>query len=115
MAIRKQVLWESANNKYSGFVDYGPLQAPKTVASEALMFLLVGLRSHWKQPIAYFLTDKASAVIQASLINITQAKASAAGLKVRCITSDGTSANISTFKKLGCQLCNTYDSILSKF
>lgn len=115
MAIRKQVLWESANNKYSGFVDYGPLQAPKITASEALVFLLVGLRSHWKQPIAYFLTDKASAIIQASLINITLAKASAAGLKVWCITSDGTSANISTFKKLGCRFGNTYDSISSKF
>ena len=115
MAIRKQVQWEPANNKYSGFVDYGPLEAPEIIASEALVFLLVGLRSHWKQPIGYFLTDKATATIQAELINMALAKASAAGLKVWCVTSDGTTTNISTFKKLGCSFGYTYDTILTKF
>ena len=51
MAIRKQVQWEPANNKYSGFVDYGPLEASKITASEALVFLLVGMRSHWEEPL----------------------------------------------------------------
>jgi hypothetical protein len=70
MAIRKQVQWEPANNKYSGFQDYGAtLTAPKVVLSETLVFLLVGMRSHWKQSVGYFLTDKASAVVQASLID----------------------------------------------
>ena len=115
MAIRKQVQWESANNKYSGFVDYGPLEASKVTASEALVFLLVGMRSHWKQPIGYFLTDKATARTQAALINIALAKASSAGLKVWCVTSDGTTTNINTFKKLGCSFGHTYDTILTKF
>ena len=116
MAIRKQVQWEPATNKYSGFEDYGPtLKAPKVVASEALVFLLVGMRSHWKQPIGYFLTDKASAVVQASLINTALTKASAAGLKVWCVTSDGTTTNISTFKALGCHFGHTYDSISTAF
>jgi hypothetical protein len=65
ISSRKQVQWEPANNKYSVFVDYGPLEAPEIIASEALVFLLVGLRSHWKQPIGYFLTDKATATVQA--------------------------------------------------
>jgi hypothetical protein len=116
MAIRKQVLWEPSNNKYSGFVDYGhSLEAPEVIASEALVFLLVGLRSHWKQPIGYFLTDKASAVTQSSLINTALTKASAAGLKVWCVTSDGTSTNISTYKILGCTFGDSYDSISTKF
>ena len=42
LAIRKQVQWESANDKYSGYVDYGLLEAPEAIASEALVFLLVG-------------------------------------------------------------------------
>ena len=63
LAICKQVQWEPANDKYRGFVDYGPLEAPELIPSEALAFLLVGLRSHWKQPIGYFLTDKANAKI----------------------------------------------------
>jgi hypothetical protein len=107
--------WPYESNKYSGFVDYGPLETPEIIASEALVFLLVGLRSHWKQPIGYFLTDKATATIQAELINMALAKASAAGLKVWCVTSDGTTTNISTFKKLGCSFGYTYDTILTKF
>ena len=115
MAIRKQIQWEPANNRYSGFADYGPLEAPKIVASEALVFLLVGLRSHWKQPIGYFLTDKANAAVQAALINMALVKASAAGLKVWCVTSDGTTTNITTFKKLGCRFGYSYDTIMTKF
>ena len=115
MAIRKQIQWEPANNRYSGFADYGPLEAPKIVASEALVFLLVGLRSHWKQPIGYFLTDKANAAVQAALINMALVKASAAGLKVWCVTSDGTTTNITTFRKLGCRFGYSYDTIMTKF
>ena len=115
MAIRKQVQWEPANNQYSGFADYGPLQAPKIVVSEALVFLLVGLRSHWKQPIGYFLTDKANATVQAELINMALVKASSAGLKVWCVTSDGTTANITTFRKLGCRFGYSYNTISTKF
>ena len=116
MAIRKQTQWEPAHNKYSGYENYGPtLEAPEVIASEALVFLLVGLQRHWKQPIGCFLTNKASASIQATLINAALTKASAVGLKVWCVTSDGTTTNIATFKALGCQFGNTYDSIKSKF
>ena len=33
-------------------------------ASEALAFLLVGLRSHWKCPMGYFLSNKMPANVQ---------------------------------------------------
>jgi hypothetical protein len=99
----KQVQWEPANNKYSGFVDYGhSLEAPEVIPSEALVFLLVRLRSHCKHPIGYFLTDKASAATQSFLTNTALTKASAAGLKVWCVTSDRNSTNTSTYKILGC-------------
>ena len=60
MAIRKQTLWDSKNDKYVGFVDYGhiPTSKPDQYASEALVFVLVGARSNWNCPIGYFLTDK---------------------------------------------------------
>ena len=37
MAIRKQTLWDSKNDKYVGFVDYGdiPSEKPGQYASEA--------------------------------------------------------------------------------
>ena len=49
------------------------------------------------------------------IINAALTKASAVGLKVWCVTSDRTTTNIATFKALGCQFGNTYDSIQSKF
>ena len=115
MAKRKQIIWDVANNKYSGFIDHGPLEAKEILASEALVFQLVGIRSHWKQPIGYFLTDKMPAATQASLINMALIMASNAGLKVWCVTCDGTTTNISTFKQLGCSFGQSYDSIVTKF
>lgn len=45
MAIRKQTIWDSKNDKYVGFVDYGhiPTEKPEQHASEALVFVLVGV------------------------------------------------------------------------
>ena len=44
MAIRKQTLWDSKNDKYVGFVDYGNIlpEKPDQHATEALVFVLVG-------------------------------------------------------------------------
>ena len=54
MSIRKQLLWDNNQSKYVGFVNYGetPPENPDNLASEALVFLLVGARSHWKCPIS---------------------------------------------------------------
>ena len=117
MSIRKQTIWDPKKDRYAGFVDYGSAipENPETLASEALVFLLVGTRSHWKCPIGYFLTDKMSAVVQAQLIKMALEMAAEAGLKVWSITADGTSVNLSTFKQLGCKFGTTYDSTITKF
>lgn len=50
MSIRKQTMWDQKNDRYAGFVDYGQggviPEDPDTLASEALVFLLVGARGH---------------------------------------------------------------------
>ena len=68
MAIRKQTLWDPTKDAYVGFVNYGDVlpELSDILASEALVFVVVGLRSHWKCPIAYFLIDKISATNQPS-------------------------------------------------
>ena len=92
MAIRKQTLWDPKQDEFVGFVNYGPAQieAPETMASEAL----VGLRSHWKCPIAYFLIDKLSASVQAELVRKALTLTAEIGLKIWCITSDGTTLHL---------------------
>ena len=83
MAIRKQTLWDQKNQKYSGFVNYGPIipEDPETLASEALVFMLVGTRTRWKCPIGYFLADKINAKTQAQLVRMALEKAADAGLR----------------------------------
>jgi hypothetical protein len=114
MAIRKQTLWDPKKDQYSGFVDLGneiPNVQCDKLSSEALVFLLVGTRSHWKCPIGYFLIDKISAKDQAMLVSKSLEKATKAGLKVWSVTADGTAVNLRTFEILGCKLSDTYDEM----
>ncbi len=71
------------------------------LASEALVFLLVALRGHWKCLIGYFLTDKLSANVQAHLVRIALIKAAEVDPRVWCVTCDGITANLGTFENLG--------------
>ena len=117
MAIGKQTVVDPKGKEYVGFVNYGPVtpEDPDTLATEALVFLLVGTRTHWKCPVGYFLCDKMSATTQAQLIRMALVKAADAGLRVWTITADGTSVNISTFRQLGCIFGSTYTSTTTKF
>ena len=52
-----------------GHVDYGGLiEESDRIATEALVFIAVGLSGRWKMPVAYFSTDHASADIQKNLV-----------------------------------------------
>ncbi|CAB4038383.1 THAP domain-containing 9, partial, partial [Paramuricea clavata] len=117
MSIRKQTLWDPKKEQYSGFVNYGPVppEDPETLASEALVFILVGTRNRWKCPIGYFLADKMNAKTQAQLVRMALEKAADAGLRVWSITAHGTSVNVSTFTQLGCIFGTTYDSMVTMF
>ena len=118
MAIRKQMLWNPEKDKYSGFVDFGnaiPNSNPTKLASEALVFLLVGTRAHWKCPIGYFLTDKITAKDQANLVLKALELAAKADLKVWSVTADGTVVNLNTFETFGCDFSGTYNDMKTSF
>lgn len=118
MAIRKQAIWNEAKKKFCGFVDYGngiQMEPSETLASEALTFELVGLRSHWKMPVGYFLIDKTTASVQASLVKTALTMAHQYGLKVWCVTCDGTTTNLAMFELLGCSFGTTYEAIVTVF
>ena len=117
MSIRKQILWDANQNKYVGFVSYGevPAENPDILASEAVVFLLVGTRSHWKCPIGYFLADKMSAKTQAQLVKIALRMSAEAGLRVWSVTSDGTTVNLSMFRELGCKFTTSLETMITKF
>ena len=114
---KQQCLWDPKQDKYVGFLDFGSTASEKlgTLASEALVFLLVGARSHMKCPIGYFLADKMSSKKQAELVRTALQMAAEAGHRVWSITTDGTAVNISTFYELGCDFTTSFDSMATKF
>lgn len=94
--------------EYVGFIDYGQAYRgndSEVLATEALVFMAVGLKGHWKLPVAYFLINGISATEQAELILTTMESLYVdCSVRVRSLTLDGHATNISTLRKLGCDL-----------
>ena len=66
--------------------------------------MVVGLRSHWKAPIAYFMSRTLKPEAQKVLVEQTLQALHEAGIKVVCMTMDGHVTNVSTLTMLGCEL-----------
>ncbi|KAI5706041.1 hypothetical protein M8J75_004328 [Diaphorina citri] len=117
MAIRKQILWSHGDNKFVGYCDFGDaqLEGHDVPATEALVFMLVGLKSKWKWPVGYFLQNKSSATVQSSLIKSTIHLSKQAGLKLHGVTFDGTSTNLATLNSLGCNFYGNLDNLSPEF
>lgn len=118
MAIRKQIIWSPSENKFVGYCDYGDclqVEGDDVPATETLVFMLVGLKNQWKWPIGYFLQNKSSATVQASLIKSTIHLSKQAGLKIHGITFDGTLTNFATLNSLGCNFYGDICEMKSNF
>ena len=84
-------------------------------ASEALVFMLTGLKIYWKFPVGYFLTNKCSPEIQASLLKNGLSLAADDGLSVWKVTYDGTSTNLTMLKSLDCKFTNSFETLVTEF
>lgn len=104
MAIKKTVQYNPQTQKMSGFVDMGDGSNETDVASEALVFMVVGIQGHWKAPVAYYLTSALSPETLKVLVVHALEELHARGLRVVCMTMDGHASNISMCNKLGCDL-----------
>ena len=68
MSIRKHIDWDPVQQRMTGFTDLGAgsLDSDSQVeASEALVFMAVGLTRHWKVPLGYFLIAGINGTVQA--------------------------------------------------
>lgn len=73
-------------------------------AGEALVFLAVGVKGTWKQPLGYYFIKGVSAKAQSELVRHILEKLIEAGVIPLSITMDGHATNVSTARKLGCSL-----------
>lgn len=110
MAIRQHVQFNTSTRKIDGGIDYGGMLPDKETddevapATEALVFVVMGVDENFKIPVAYFFTNGLNAadknIIVSNVLNaLEQAK-----VKVIGLTFDGTKANIATVERFGCHL-----------
>lgn len=111
MAIRTKIRWDPKKIPMLVFFNYSDVLSKLSdiVASGAFVFVLLGLWCHWKCPISPIATNQA----QFRLLKAFVVKAKI-GLKVWCLTSDATTFNLSSFRRLGCLLGFTYVCITTK-
>lgn len=106
MAIKKEVVFNTKTKAYEGFVDCGRIETSSgdTLATEALVFMVVGLAGHYKLPVAYYMTDHLPGEIQAEMVNQLLHALHEIGMTVHAVVCDGSYANQATAKSLGCSL-----------
>lgn len=74
--------------------------------TEALVFIVVALNSHWKIPVGYFLIHGLTAEEKANLLKTCLINIHETGAIVKTLTFDGAASNISMAKHLGADLIN---------
>ena len=105
MSIKKSIFNDRSTGKFLGFVNYGEdvvTTDPDKIATEALVFMLVGLRGHWKMPVGYVLIDHFNGNEFCCLISMVLSLSRDHNLKVRSVTCDGLSSNFTGLTQLGC-------------
>lgn len=103
VAIRPQKLWD--RQKYIGFVDMGTgTEETAPLASQALVFLLVGINHRFKIPLGYFLINGITGEQKSNLIRMCLIKCFDAGVDVASLTFDGHSTNFTAVELLGCEV-----------
>ena len=104
MAIKKHVQYDPQTQTMSGFVDMGDRMNETDIASEALVFMVVGLQGYWKAPIAYYLTKSLTPETQKVLVEHALEELHHRQIRVVCMTMDGHASNVSMCTQLGCHL-----------
>ena len=96
MSLKTALTYNKTDDKLIGYTENGQ------VATHALVFMVRGLSSKWKQALGYFLTHNTVAAEQlAQLIASCIAQLSSAGLQVRSVVCDQAATNIAALKRLG--------------
>ena len=97
---------DKKNKKFAGNTDYGSILAEEqdSIATNALVFMAVGLKEPWFHPIAYFLADRIISKMQAQLIKEAINLLTEAELDIQAVVFDGCAKNLTTAWCLGCNI-----------
>ncbi|KAH9367249.1 hypothetical protein HPB48_013132 [Haemaphysalis longicornis] len=109
MSIKRSCDFDSSTGRFIGYVDLGHSQEPQDaddlpLATDALVFMVVGLAAPWKMPFGYFLNAGLSGEVLKNLVLEAIACIQDCGLTVVAVVCDCLGANVSMAKLLGCQV-----------
>lgn len=107
MSIKQHIQW--TGSRHQGYIDYGPGGGTELMdnlphAKDAFVIMVVGLNTHWKIPIAYYLVHGISAEVKANIIKSCLHKLNETGIIIKTLTFDGAANNISMASLLGANL-----------
>ena len=118
MYIKSGIVYNKSNGNYEGFANFGgDISAfdPDAMATEALVYMLVGLRGHWKIPVGYVLCNSINATNLSCLTSKALHLASSHGLRVHSVTCDGAPANLDSMRSFGCVFGKNLNDIKGSF
>ncbi|XP_052747040.1 uncharacterized protein LOC112046793 [Bicyclus anynana] len=102
MSIRKNLIYNPKTDAIEGYQDHGSQGRNQQMASHALVFMLVGLRKRWKQPIAHFFSgDSVTADRLQAIIKEVLAECFSHNLVVVATVCDMDGVNMRALNALG--------------
>ena len=109
MTVKTKLTYLRGAEMIEGYQDLGRLGRQKVVATHALVFMVRGVTTQWKQAIGYFLSSgPAKAASIKDLIIDSIGKLKEAGMNVIATVCDMGAANQQTYKLLGVDRCGSF-------
>lgn len=120
MAIKKGIHWDVKLKKYFGFDEFSNKEQSETddsvssMATQALVFYIVGLDGKWKTPVAYYFTNHIDGTRLGGLLKEVLKATHEFGIIVRSVVFDGLAANVGMTTELGANLKYSSSSMPTK-
>jgi len=105
MSITPSHVFDVSRNTYLGTTTLSNYSNNKRISTHALVLMLGGISSRWKQIVAYYYTGDSldSAKLKPIVCDIIE-RAEKIGLRVHSVTSDMGSANMALWKAFGIKI-----------
>ena len=116
--IKSALIYNKETGSYEGYANFGPdILAFKTddVATQALVYMLVGIKRYWKCPIGFVLYSALNASNLSSLVKEALEISSTHGIYVYGVTCDGAHRNFDAMTLLCCILGTKLSDISGSF
>lgn len=94
MSIKNHVQYDPQTQTMFGYVDMGDRLNETDIASDVLVFMVVGLQGYWKAPIAYYLTKSLTAQSQTVLVEHALEELHRRQIRVVCMTMSVCALNL---------------------